>query len=127
MAKRDCHLKKMLLYIWWDCKGLTYYNLLPSGQTINSKRYCKQLEDWEKAVLRKRPELRRNVVFHMWFFMDKSRPRVALATNQKLKDSGLEVMQHPPYSPVIPPVQVTLKPFGFTAIQFNGPDQESIE
>ena len=52
-------------------------------------------------MLKKRPELRhrRNVVFHM----DNARPHVALATKEKLKDFGWEVLQHPPYSPDIAP------------------------
>lgn len=101
VAKPDCHSKKVLLCIWWDWKGVIYYDLLPSGQTINATRYCAQLEELKEAVLRKRPELRyrRNVVFHV----DNARPHVALATKQKLKNFGWEVMQHPPYSPDIAP------------------------
>jgi len=60
------------------------------------------LEDLKKAVLRKRPELRRNVVFHI----DNARPHVALATKQKLKDFGCEVMQQLHYLP-----DVTLSDF----------------
>ena len=68
---------------------------------VKFQRYCEQLEDLKKAVLKKRPELRhrRNVVFHM----DNVRPQVALGTKEKLKDFGWEVLQHPPYSPDIAP------------------------
>ena len=41
----------------------------------------------------------RNVIFHM----DNARPHVALATKEKLKDFGWEVLQHPPYSLDIAP------------------------
>ncbi|GFV81987.1 mariner Mos1 transposase [Trichonephila clavipes] len=33
-----------LLYIWWDWKGIIYYELLPYGQTLNSDIYCQQLD-----------------------------------------------------------------------------------
>jgi len=35
--------------------------------------------------------------------MDNARPHVNLATKQKLKDFGLEIMQHPSYLPDIAP------------------------
>jgi len=89
----------VLLCIWWDWKGIIYYDLLSSRQAINSKQYCEQLEDLKKAVLKKHIELRRKMVFHK----DKVRLHVTLATKQKLKDFGWEVMQHPPYSPDIAP------------------------
>jgi len=77
-----------------------HYSLWPASRwTINSKRYCEQLEDLKKVVLKKRPELRRNVVFQM----DNARPHVALATKQKLKGFSWGVTQHPPYSPDIAP------------------------
>ena len=28
--------------IWWDWKGVLYYELLPENQTINSSKYCSQ-------------------------------------------------------------------------------------
>ena len=30
--------KKVILYIWWDWKGVLYYDLLPENQTINSNK-----------------------------------------------------------------------------------------
>jgi len=50
-------------------------------------------------VLKKCPELIRNVIFHM----DNAKPHIALATKQKLKDFGYKVMHHLPYSPDIAP------------------------
>ncbi|GFV91086.1 mariner transposase [Trichonephila clavipes] len=32
--------RKVLLSIWWDWKGIIYYELLPYGQTLNSDLYC---------------------------------------------------------------------------------------
>ena len=36
------HAKKVMLFIWWDWKGVLYYELLLENQTINSKRYHSQ-------------------------------------------------------------------------------------
>jgi len=55
-----------MLCIWWDCKGIVYYELLPQNQTINSEKYCSQLGYLKAAINEKRPELsnRHTVVFH---------------------------------------------------------------
>jgi len=52
--------------VWWDWKEIIHYELLPSGQTIDSNLYCQQLERLCQAIERKRPELinRKGVVFH---------------------------------------------------------------
>jgi len=43
-----------------------YYELLPQGETIDSKKYCLQLGRLKRAIMDKRPKLanRENVVFH---------------------------------------------------------------
>lgn len=49
------------------------------------------------AIDQKRPELanRKGVVFQQ----DNVRPHTSIATRQKLRELGLEVLVHPPYSP----------------------------
>ena len=38
--KAGLHPKKVMLYIWWDWKGVLYNDLLPANQMINSNKYC---------------------------------------------------------------------------------------
>ncbi|KAJ0172890.1 hypothetical protein K1T71_011066 [Dendrolimus kikuchii] len=85
-----------MLCVWWDWKGIIHYELLPPGRTIDSELYCEQLMRLKQKVERKRPELinRRGVVFHH----DNARPHTSLATQQQLRQSGWEVLMHPPYS-----------------------------
>ena len=82
--------------IWWDWKGVLYYELLLENQTINSK-YCSQLDRLKAALDEKRPELvnRKRIIFHQ----DNERPHVSLMTRQKLLQLGWEVLIHLPYSP----------------------------
>jgi len=77
-----------------------YYELLPQNQTINSEKYCSQLDRLKIAIDEKRPELsnRYGVVFHQ----DNARPHVSLTTRQKLLQFGWDVLLHPPYLPDIP-------------------------
>jgi histone-lysine N-methyltransferase SETMAR len=90
-----------MLCIWWDWKGILYYDLLPRNQTINSDVYCSQLDRLNAAIDQKRPELvnHKGVVFHH----DNARPHVSLATRQKLMQLGWDVLPHPPYLPDLAP------------------------
>jgi len=38
-AKLNIHAKKILFYIWWDIKGIVYYELLNPGETVIMDRY----------------------------------------------------------------------------------------
>ena len=69
------------------------------NQTINSNKYCSQLDQLKVALDEKHPELvnRKYIIFHQ----DNARLHVSLMTRQKLLQLGWEVLIHPPYSPDI--------------------------
>ena len=46
--------KKVMLCIWWDWKGVFYYELLPENQMINSNKFCSQLDQLKAALDEKR-------------------------------------------------------------------------
>jgi len=64
--KQNIYAKKVMLCIWWDCKGIVYYELLSQNQRINSKKYFSQLDRLKAAIDERRPELlnRHGIVFH---------------------------------------------------------------
>lgn len=92
---------KIMLCIWWDWKGVVYYELLPRNETINSTKYCQQLDRLKAAIAEKRPELanRRGVVFQH----DNARPHTSLVTCKQLLSYSWDVLPHPPYSPDLAP------------------------
>jgi len=49
MPKPNIHAKKVLLCIWWDGKGVLYYELLHPGETITADRYQQQLINFSDA------------------------------------------------------------------------------
>ena len=49
--------KEGLLLVWWDYKGIVYFELLPPNRMINSVVYIEQLTKLNNAVEGKRPEL----------------------------------------------------------------------
>ena len=117
------HPKKVMLYIWWDWKGVLYYKLLPENQRINSNKYCSQLDQLKAALDEKHPELvnRKRIIFHQ----DNAIPHVSLMTRQKLLQLGWEVLIHLPYSPGIAPSDFHL----FRSLQnsLNGTNFNSLE
>ena len=101
-AKPKIHGAKVMLCIWWDQKGVLYYELLKPGETINGQRYRTQLIRLKGAVAEKRPEYATRheaIIFHA----DNARPHVAFPVKNYLENSGWEVLPQPPYSPDIAP------------------------
>lgn len=120
--------EKFMLYIWWDWKGVVYYDLLPE-QTKNTRldadKYCAQLDKLEKAIAEKRPELSgadgsEKVLFHHSF-----RPHTCLTTRKKLLRLGWDIGPHPAHSPDINPSDYHL----FRSLQgfLNGETFTSLE
>ena len=99
--KAGLHPKKVMLCIWWDWEGVLHYELLPENQTINSNKYCSQVDQLKAALDEKRPDLvnRKRIIFHQ----DNAILHVSLMTRQKLLQLGWEVLIHQPYSPDIAP------------------------
>ena len=78
-----------MLSVWWDWKGVVFFELLPKNQTINSDIYCRQLNKLNPAVKEKGTELvnRKSIIFHY----SNATPHTSLATRQKLLRLGWEV------------------------------------
>lgn len=62
MGKRHRHhQKKVLLCIWWDRKGILYYEFLNEDETVNDDRYCSQLKLLKTEIQRKHSTLRKRM------------------------------------------------------------------
>ncbi|KAK6742508.1 hypothetical protein RB195_010025 [Necator americanus] len=57
IAKAGFTAKRVLLCVLWDYKEIIHYELLPSGQAVNSDLYRQQMIRLKQAIDRKRPEL----------------------------------------------------------------------
>ena len=64
--KAEVQPMKMVLCIRWDWKGILYYELLLKNQTINSNKYCSQLNQLKVALDEKHLELvsRKCIISH---------------------------------------------------------------
>ena len=82
-AKPNIHGAEVMLCILWDQKGVLYYELLKSGETINGERYLTQLIRLKRAIAKKRPEYSTRheaIIFHH----DNARPHVAIPVKNYL-------------------------------------------
>ena len=89
-AKPNIHSAKVILCIWWDQKGVLYYELLNLGKTINGERHRTQLILFKRAIAEKRPEYATRleaIIFHH----DNARLHFAISVKNYLKNSGWEV------------------------------------
>lgn len=101
-AKPNIHSSKVMLCIWWDQKGVIYYELLKPGETITGDRYRQQLVKLNRALKDKRPDYAKRhdkVIFQH----DNARPHVAKPVKETLELLRWDVLPHPPYSPDIAP------------------------
>ena len=96
----EIHQEKIMLSVWWDYKGILYFELLPRNQTINSNEYVRQLAKLSDAVQEMRPELAncKGVIFQH----DNANLYTSLVTRKLLK-LGWDVLSHPPNSPDLAP------------------------
>ena len=100
-AKPGMTLRKLLLCIWWDVRGIIHYELLKPGETITAEMYCQQLERLNQKLKSKRPSLfnRKGIILQH----DNARPHKARKTSEKIRELNWEVLPHPPYSPDLAP------------------------
>jgi len=105
--KPNIHGSKVMLCIWWDQKGVVYYELLQPGDTITGDRYRLQLMRLSRALREERPEYKQRhdkvILLH-----DNARPHVAKVVKKYLETLKWDILPHPPYSPDIAPSDLWL-------------------
>ena len=91
-----------MLCVWWDQKGIVYYELLKPGETVNTARYQQQMINLAQALRVNRPEYQRLhdkvILLH-----DNAPTHTAEPVKKTIKDFGWETLVHPAYSPDLAP------------------------
>lgn len=91
---------KLMLTVFWYCRGPLLLDFMPQGAIINADSYCGTLALLRAAIRKKRPGI---LVDNVVLLHDNARPHVANRTAAQLQSFGLEIMEHAPYSPDLAP------------------------
>ncbi|UYV61188.1 hypothetical protein LAZ67_1003762 [Cordylochernes scorpioides] len=99
---------KVLLTVFFDCRGVVHHEFLPQGRTVNNKYHLQVTRNLREAIRQKRPNLWKN---KNWLLHHDNAPshtsflvRAFLAKNNTL------MMPQPPYSPKLAPCDFFLFP-----------------
>lgn len=84
-----------MLCVFWSARGVEYWELLEQGQTVNSEVYCRQLDQLNQRLNRRRAQV--------VFLDDNAKPHRSRVTNAKIQELGWDRLDHPPYSPDLAP------------------------
>jgi len=107
-ARRSRSKLKVLLTVFFGCRGVVHSEFLPEGQTVNKDYYLSVLRRLRENIRRKRPELWRE---NSWILHDDNAPahRATIVADYKAKNS-VNSVNHPPYSPDLAPCDFFLFP-----------------
>lgn len=96
MRSGTCHAKAMMLTVFWDWHGILTTDFADSNVKINSEYYSQLVSTCRKARRKKR-----NVP--LWFLQDNAPVHKSAQTMQQILECGLQLLDHPPYSPDLAP------------------------
>jgi len=90
---------KSMLICFFDSQGNVHTEFVPQGQTVNQFYYREIFERLGKTVIRVRPSIANNWMFHH----DNAPCHMATSVIEFLAKKGISVFPQPPYSPDLSP------------------------
>lgn len=119
IVRQSQYEPKMLFSIFFKSSGWLWIHAVGSGQKIDGNYYINNcLAPSIEEIKKERPI---SGVKGIKLLHDNAKPHVAAETKTFLKEQGINVMPHPPYSPDLSPCDFWL----FDYIKKNLPDQTS--
>ena len=99
--------KKVMAIIFWDAKGIIYIEYMVDGRTVTGARFANSVRKFKEEVLKKRRgKVRAGLVLHM----DNAPAHTSHVAQAASRESGIELLPHPPYSPDLAPSDYWLFP-----------------
>jgi hypothetical protein len=91
---------KIMLTVFWDFLGVLLSNFQKRGENMNSAAYCEVLLKLRCEVSRKYlGQQERELSLHH----ENAKTPTARATKERIQELQLELLEHPPYCPVLAP------------------------
>lgn len=99
---------KVLLTVFFDCRGVVHYEFLPQGRTVNKEYYLQVMRNLREAIRQKRPDLWKN---KNWLLHHDNAPaHASLLVREFLAKNNTTILPQPPYSPDLAPCDFFLFP-----------------
>ncbi|UYV61163.1 hypothetical protein LAZ67_1003663 [Cordylochernes scorpioides] len=99
---------KVLLTVFFDCRGVVHHEFLPQGRTVNKEYYLQVMRNLREAIRQKRPDLWKN---KNWLLHHDNTPaHTSLLVRDFLAKNNTLMMPQPPYSPDLAPCDFFLFP-----------------
>ncbi|UYV80724.1 hypothetical protein LAZ67_19001543 [Cordylochernes scorpioides] len=99
---------KVLLTVFFDCRGAVHHEFLPQGRTVNKEYYLQVMRNLREAIRQKRPDLWKN---KNWLLHHDNAPaHTSLLVRDLLVKNNTLMMPQPPYSPELAPCDFFLFP-----------------
>ncbi|UYV66476.1 hypothetical protein LAZ67_4001822 [Cordylochernes scorpioides] len=102
--KKACQVRsnvKVLLTVFFDCRGVVHHEFLPQGRTVNKEYYLQVMRNLREAIRQKRPDLWKN---KNWLLHHDNAPaHTSLLVRDLLAKNKTLMMPQPPYSPDLAP------------------------
>ncbi|UYV76007.1 hypothetical protein LAZ67_13002113 [Cordylochernes scorpioides] len=99
---------KVLLTVFFDCRGVVHHEFLPQGRTVNKEYYLQVMRNLREAIRQKRPDLWKN---KNWLLHHDNAPaHTSLLARNFLAKNNTLMMPQPPYSPDMAPCDFFLFP-----------------
>ncbi|UYV78187.1 hypothetical protein LAZ67_16000409 [Cordylochernes scorpioides] len=99
---------KVLLTVFFDCRGVVHHEFLPQGRTVNKEYYLQVMRNLREAIRQKHPDLWKN---KNWLLHHDNAPaHTSLLVRDFLAKNNTLMMPQPPYSPDLAPCDFFLFP-----------------
>jgi len=83
--------------VWWDQKGVIYYELLKPGETVNTERYRQQMINLNQALCEKRPEYQKSQ-HKVNLLYDNAPSHTSKLVKETIETFSWEILSHAVYS-----------------------------
>lgn len=108
-ALRSRQAKKTMMEVFFNDQGVVHLEFLPPKMTVTAKVYVGILSRLHEAIRRKRPvvwEKNQYRILH-----DNTPAHTATPTFAAMVETSMHIVEHPPYSPDLAPVDFWFFPF----------------
>ena len=99
---------KVLLTVFFDCRGVVHHEFLPQGRTVNKEYYLQVMRNLREAICQRLPDLWKN---KNWLLHHDNAPaHTSLLVGKFLAKNNTLIMPQPLYSPDLAPCDYFLFP-----------------